>query len=515
LFRALEMDSAFVHAAYRFAVINALVAPMTPFGTPPTGRDRRITWLYGLLWSQRHRLADDQRILLESITDSLNVLWHQQQLRPLERAVNLLPNSAEAWELLGDAYYHAGSLLGIVDWAERSKYSLGRALALDSTVALNAPGHLADLAFMEGDARAHERYARLAAGVVWAWENPTGSVTGVPRGVAYRRYQRAILSDKPEAVRASRVEYSHAWARGEDAGPDWAIRGMTLPPHELDSLLAQMATDAGTDSARRDVDEWLSHAAAMSGRPSRAMAPLRRSALPDTFLYYHTQNAWAEDDSVATEEIVALARTRPVHGVMQSHPAMCDAALSRLRRRDTTGVAAIIASEPTIDDTLDVISAWETKFRRGRAAQGALCALVARGVLASLTTSDMSRLLRADTLMRVMPLNYADWWNYDVALALARRGEFALAAAATRRHFHDTFPLQRLVLRLRQEGLWAALAGDTASAIKAYRHYLKWRSDPEPVLVPQRDSVLAELAALERGNQRWRWIARLRRPVDR
>ena len=45
-------------------------------------------------------------------------------------------------------------------------------------------------------------------------------------------------------------------------------------------------------------------------------------------------------------------------------------------------------------------------------------------------------------------------------------------------------------------GRWAALAGDTASAIRAFRHYLLWREDPEPSLIPERDSVLAELTRL-------------------
>ena len=138
----------------------------------------------------------------------------------------------------------------------------------------------------------------------------------------------------------------------------------------------------------------------------------------------------------------------------------------------------------------------------------AICGEVAHGVLASLTTTSTARLLRADSLMRRMPLNYADFWNYDLALAFARRGQYALAAAAARRRLNDVEPLPRLVLSLRQEGRWAALAGDRAAAIKAYRHYLLWRSAPEPALVPQRDSVQAELAAQLKAERRarfWPW----------
>jgi hypothetical protein len=49
---------------------------------------------------------------------------------------------------------------------------------------------------------------------------------------------------------------------------------------------------------------------------------------------------------------------------------------------------------------------------------------------------------------------------------------------------------------LRQEGRLAALAGDTTGAIRAYEHYLTLRTNPDPPFLPQRDSVVAELAEL-------------------
>jgi hypothetical protein len=48
----------------------------------------------------------------------------------------------------------------------------------------------------------------------------------------------------------------------------------------------------------------------------------------------------------------------------------------------------------------------------------------------------------------------------------------------------------------RLEGKLAALADDRVGAIRAYRNYLKLRTDPEPSRIPQRDSVLAELKAI-------------------
>jgi hypothetical protein len=61
------------------------------------------------------------------------------------------------------------------------------------------------------------------------------------------------------------------------------------------------------------------------------------------------------------------------------------------------------------------------------------------------------------------------------------------------------FPPRAVATHLREEGRLAARLGDRAGAIRAYRHYLALRSDPEPRLRAARDSVRAELERLERG----------------
>ena len=49
---------------------------------------------------------------------------------------------------------------------------------------------------------------------------------------------------------------------------------------------------------------------------------------------------------------------------------------------------------------------------------------------------------------------------------------------------------------LREEGRLAALTGDTLSAIRAYRHYLRLRHDPEPAVRPAVERVRRELGVL-------------------
>jgi hypothetical protein len=51
---------------------------------------------------------------------------------------------------------------------------------------------------------------------------------------------------------------------------------------------------------------------------------------------------------------------------------------------------------------------------------------------------------------------------------------------------------------LREEGRLAESLGERAGAIRAYRHYLGLRGEPDSALVPQRDSVRVALAALLR-----------------
>ena len=48
----------------------------------------------------------------------------------------------------------------------------------------------------------------------------------------------------------------------------------------------------------------------------------------------------------------------------------------------------------------------------------------------------------------------------------------------------------------REEGRLAALTGDQPGAIAAYQKYLRFRANPEPALVPERERITAELGKL-------------------
>ena len=86
--------------------------------------------------------------------------------------------------------------------------------------------------------------------------------------------------------------------------------------------------------------------------------------------------------------------------------------------------------------------------------------------------------------------------NLIVAELREAQGDLPKALAAVRQRTFNWYGPGFLSTYLREEGRLAALTGDTVGAIKAYRHYLALRSDPEPHLVPQRDSIRVELERL-------------------
>lgn len=83
-----------------------------------------------------------------------------------------------------------------------------------------------------------------------------------------------------------------------------------------------------------------------------------------------------------------------------------------------------------------------------------------------------------------------------LARLLEAQGNLTRALATVRRREYGLRTPPYLSTYLREEGRLAALAGDTAGAVGVYQHYLALRSDPEPPLRAERDSVRAEVARL-------------------
>jgi hypothetical protein len=84
----------------------------------------------------------------------------------------------------------------------------------------------------------------------------------------------------------------------------------------------------------------------------------------------------------------------------------------------------------------------------------------------------------------------------QVAHLREAQGDLEGALAAVRRRPYAYTYVFILSTMLREEGRLAALVGDREGAIRAYRHYLALRSDPEPALRPEVERVRGELARL-------------------
>jgi hypothetical protein len=129
---------------------------------------------------------------------------------------------------------------------------------------------------------------------------------------------------------------------------------------------------------------------------------------------------------------------------------------------------------------------------------GTLCADVLEASFATAKHEPGAPLLvsRLNDRLRAVPPGWTYGDNLAVARLLAAGGDYADALAAVRRRSFDTVPVY-LSTYLREEGRLAALAGDTAGAISAYRHYLVLQAHPEPAVAPRVQRIRAELARLE------------------
>jgi hypothetical protein len=451
LSRALRLDSSFVLAAYWLTVSAALFNPV-----PDIDAIRRVAW------RDRARLGAEQRRLLEAIIGPAGpdvADSRARELAAIERVVAKAPQSFDAWLLLGDTYFHLGALLGYRDWQARSKQAFGRALALDTTV--NVVGHLAMLAFVERDMASHARWLALLDRMA-----PTSQPT------LLSRYLDAVAVGKPGEVQVARERFA---GDADYSGYAWGA-GLKLPAREAESLLGELQRSATTPTRLAEMPRLVKMIAANGGQPARAAEARRRFFGDDSLEHDLDILMWGERDSAAAER---LARALPALGDhREAWRFPCEIALSRLRRADTTGVgtmmAALIgASAP---------DAWLC---------GRLIGLLGTDVKSG---ASLASVFRADSLIKSVPDGMAPTWTYDVAVALARRGQWGAAAAAARRRPFSR--PARLALSLRDEGRWAALAGDTIGAVAAFRHYLVLREHPEPALALEVDSVRAELSRL-------------------
>ena len=407
-------------------------------------------------------------------------------IRAADRLTQIAPDSPDAWYLLGGFLYTTGPLIGIADAHARAAAALARALSLDSSY---APVNMAGLA-----ASLHDTAALRAL------RPRLGGDSTSAHGVDIRWRVATALGDTAAARRAFQSD-SMAVIRSDG----WLNTGLwtlviTAQTEGLDlrdaaALLERTRLAAATGAQRlslllldRDVN-------LMRGRPSHAPplpvgwdATYRNARIVLEALF-------ADGDSAAAVIAgAALMRDigRPPPFWLISRYAAGQYAFDRNRlpvaRRAAADLRKIRGSGPDSEST---------------AAEAGAYALTLEAQIAV-----RERAPGAPELVRQLDsaliYTLGDWrveyGNLVAARMHEERGELPAALAAVRRREWQGggHPHPEYVTFYREEGRLAALTGDTAGAVRAYRRYLALRSDPDPALRPQADSVRAALALIDR-----------------
>jgi serine/threonine-protein kinase len=471
--RALDIDSTFAHAA--------LGRANSGLWTDTEGEDRAIR----LAWVARHRLGSADRAVLVALAGPRYPSYStdREVLEARERAVDSAGDRPEAWFLLGDMLHHNGWALGADAVEVRASAALRRGLELDTTLA-EAQLHLIERATVTGDTVG---LRRLVSGYL-----------AVPRATsAHIRWRTAIALGDSSALRQVRA--------GLDQVPTISLQliqtaaqygGMGL--EDAANAIAIWEQRAGSQRERLRVLMLHRVLALNRGRPSEALAALNaaRPLSSDSHVLLRASvldGLYWEGDSAAAEraarELERTADTPPARDAgdrLVQFRDRCVLEQWRVWRRQAMALDAGIDRLGTADPAVDV--RWVPLY------VGTCVALLraARAVLerrpdAALLVGRFDSLSQQDVVLEEASLVAARLWQ---ALGNPER---ALAAARRRmRYWTPTF----LSSYLREEGRLAALTGDRAGAIRAYRHYLALRYNPEPALRPQVDAVRAELARL-------------------
>lgn len=481
---------------------DALLADST-FAPAALGLRSASRWLNSLdvgraeqlAWTFRDRLsAFDRAFLVAELGPRYPAPYTaQERIGAWQQVLARYPEAAEAWYRLGDLYYHDGPTAGLEAPLKRARVAFHRALALDSAAGLEGLSHLLELAAQEGDTAALRPL--LAVGLA--------ADSGAERAEAYSwmaaftaRDSAALARFRPHFRELQPGTLSRIWALSQQAGFDVAdaVRAQAalaarldpgIDPGDVRTQAYELALNRGRPQEAQRLAEVISPGwsdadrlavvvlSALYGDGDSAAAAAAVRALGR-----HVSAPFAAGDKLRHsqfEYVCVVQQWRVGHGDFAGTPA----AIARLRVPDPSAPAWLIAQNAGCSAALEAF----------QAAVGA--------------RPEAGRLIqRADSTVRAIP----GWrWSFPRHRVVARlyeaRREWGRALPVIRRRPQGK--VRYLAGDLREEGRLAALAGDTAGAVHAYRHYLALRLDPEPALRRQVEAVRGVLARLvTRGSER-------------
>ena len=481
--RAIAFDSSFTLAALGLSEASAWLTRPAP----------GLARVQELAWANRAALGPRDHALLAGYTGGNGPAPHSgaDERRAWESAVSRFPDLAEAWYWLGETYYHQGLPLGFEDHLARARQAFEMASSLDPD--MTAPlYHRIDMAATRRDtAEARHLLAALVA-----HDSTSASRSILELYVAEASGDTADMAAALQRfvrTRHATVSWGTAYFLRIGRGLEW-----------LDTLMSLADRSAGTAALRETVDRDRLAVLLDLGRPQQAVATAIQ------------RGVW--DDTTAIAAVLYYDAPR-------------DAALGAVQRQ------AALASSPAAPTAAGrraqyaaacLVGQWYLEHEHGRSVAGLISALrqgaVARDDVGSPEANPVcvalldamqavrdgspdrvAVVVRLDSLLQTLPPGTAgvneapdaglQAANLVVGRLLERVGLTAPAFRAVRRPVWSGFHFSQTP-HLRELGRLAALAGERDAAIRAYQHYLTIRSDPEPAMIPQRDSVRAELAAI-------------------
>ena len=453
LTRAVQLDSTFALA------LSALVEASGWSGARiDMSRVERLAWQY------RDRLSERDRLFLSIRLGSGYpefTPW-QQRIADREALTQRIPESAEAWYYLGDGLFHFGALADVPDIENRARLAFTAAVERDSLYG-GPLAHLARLEAVAGDTSAQRFWTRRSLAL-----DSTGSVAIIAR------WDLASKTGDPIAAERIIASDPHTYAPGI----------VLLLPFDTnaivhrESYLARAYRATTTNGDRANVAEIAIDALLNAGRPLEVARWL------DT-LQGIDRGRWAV--KVVLGAVVTGSDTLDLD-VVQAHPSPFITIIAATLRGDVAGVegSARALRSPSPEGTPP------DPYRARFAALGEAWVAVHRN------DPSADRLLAvADSTWKGVQ-GFALWSSFTLSRLFERHGQPELALRAIRRRYvalGEPLP-NGLAQSLLIEGRLAARVGDRAGAIQAYQRYLILRRDPEPSMIPKRDSVIAELTAL-------------------
>ena len=458
LARALELDSTFALAARDYAEAADWA------GEDPMGAAKARAW------SLRDRLGvRDRAILIALVGQDFPVLSTiRESVQDWEAAIRWAPDRSRTWFGLGDALFHGGDLAGIPGALGRARNAFDRSIALDSA-SVPALLHRIELAAREGDTTVVDRLmVRVERGnapsdarefLQWRSAVALGDSAGLKR-----------IRERFDSLSPFALVRILGWGQLDGTG-------MADPARAHALLQRQMRTSA-------EAGHLFTMAVALTGnrgeirKQNQLFSANGLTALPTSAMFYAS-------DAAALPQVEAMRRAVS-EGTDTSTVTWADLLFWRLWRGEAV---------PPADARryLALLDAHPTNLTSE--AYGCLTA-------ARIGEPDArARLRRADSLAgQVVSADLIGTGMLALAHCHEALGDRSGALALlSRRALDPVYGPGYLTGFLYEEGRLALLEGDRSRALRAWRHFLVLRDDPDPALRSQVAEIRRVVDSLSRN----------------